>query len=248
MPASWYADAAVPVRDDIRAAHAAAWDRIAAPGTWLTGAERVAVAAEVRQARTACALCRARKDALSPSAVAGTHDTVPDLPAPLPAALVEAVHRIATDSGRLTQAWQQGLGLDETVYVETIGVVAQLTAVDTFASGLGLPWRPLPAPRAGAPRRRRTPGAKPGLAWVATLDPADAEGEDRALYPTGKGANIRRAMSLVPAEVHGFFDLVAVQYLPGPAMLDFDNEYRAIGHAQIELLAARVSAINQCAY
>jgi hypothetical protein len=244
MAASWYDDSPVPVRDDLRAAHAAAWVRIASPGTWLTGAERVAVAAEARHARTHCELCRARKAALSPAAVDGAHDTVSGLPA----GLVEAVHRIATDPGRLTQAWQQSLGLDETVYVEAVGVVAHLTAVDTFASGLGLPWRDLPAPQPGEPSRRVTPGAKHGLAWVATLDPADAEREDRTLYPNRKPANIRRAMSLVPAEVRGFFDLVAVQYLPGPAMLDFDNEYRAINHAQIELLAARVSALNQCAY
>ena len=242
--ADWYADAPVPVRDDIKAAHAAAWDRIGRPGTWLTGAERVAVAAETRQARTACDLCQARKAALSPAAMDGAHDAVSDLPAPM----IDAIHRIATDPGRLTRDWQQGLGLGETVYVETVGVLAQLTAVDTFATGLGLPWRDLPAPKPGQPSRRVTPGAKHGLAWVATLDPADAEGDDRALYPNDKPANIRRAMSLVPAEVRGFFELVSVQYLPGPAMLDFDNEYRAISHAQIELLASRVSALNQCAY
>jgi len=36
--------------------------------------------------------------------------------------------------------------------------------------------------------------------------------------------------------------------LPPQAMTDFDNEYRAINHAQIELVAGRVSAINQCVY
>lgn len=245
MPATWYVNAPFPVREDIRQAHAAAWDRIARPGTWLTGAQRVAIAAETRHARTACALCKARKEALSPSSVDGAHDTKSDLPA----AQVEAIHRIATDPGRLTESWQNGLGLDESVYVETVGVIAQLTAIDTFASGLGEPWRTLPEPVSGEPTRRVTPGAKHGLAWVATLDPADAEGEDEGLYPSGRPpANIRRAMSLVPNEVRGFFNLVEVQYLPGPAMNDFDNEYRAITHAQIELLAGRVSAINQCAY
>lgn len=55
-------------------------------------------------------------------------------------------------------------------------------------------------------------------------------------------------MSLVPREVAGFFDVVNSQYLPGPAMRDFSREYRAITHAQIELLAGRVSSINQCVY
>ena len=31
-------------------------------------------------------------------------------------------------------------------------------------------------------------------------------------------------------------------------MRDFGREYRAITHAQIELLAGRISAINQCVY
>ena len=57
-----------------------------------------------------------------------------------------------------------------------------------------------------------------------------------------------KAMSLVPDEVRSFFDLVENQYLPGAAMRDFSREYRAISHARIELLAARVSALNRCLY
>ena len=60
--------------------------------------------------------------------------------------------------------------------------------------------------------------------------------------------NIHRALSLVPAEVAGFFDLDAAHYLPDGVLRDFGTEYRALTHAQIEFLAARVSAINQCFY
>ena len=60
--------------------------------------------------------------------------------------------------------------------------------------------------------------------------------------------NIRRALSLVPEEAHAWFQLVETQYLPGKWMRDFANEYRAITHAQIELIAARVSVLNQCFY
>ncbi|MCS5604776.1 MAG: hypothetical protein NZ936_04250, partial [Alphaproteobacteria bacterium] len=73
--------------------------------------------------------------------------------------------------------------------------------------------------------------------------------EDEDLYegrPTA--AHIFQAMSLVPNSVKSFFDLVVNQYLPPQAMTDFDNEYRAISHAQIELVAGRVSALNQCVY
>ncbi len=60
--------------------------------------------------------------------------------------------------------------------------------------------------------------------------------------------NIHRALSLVPEEVKGFFDLDTAQYLPDAALRDFATEYRDLTHAQIELLAARVSAINRCHY
>ena len=37
-------------------------------------------------------------------------------------------------------------------------------------------------------------------------------------------------------------------YLPDKELRYFGNETRALTHAQIELIAARVSAINQCFY
>ena len=75
---------------------------------------------------------------------------------------------------------------------------------------------------------------------------SDAETD---LYPSGRpAANIMKAMSLVPDEVKSFFDLVSHQYQGPLQMRDFSREYRAITHAQIELLAARVSALNQCLY
>jgi hypothetical protein len=37
-------------------------------------------------------------------------------------------------------------------------------------------------------------------------------------------------------------------YLRGDQMRDFGTEYRAISHAQIEMIAGRVSALNQCLY
>ena len=93
-----YQTAPVPVREDIVEAHAQLWRQLAEPGTWWTGAERVAIAAEVRQAR-ACVLCRERKTALSPAAVQGTHGGM----GVLPDSVVEMVHRVTTDPGRLSR-------------------------------------------------------------------------------------------------------------------------------------------------
>ena len=157
-----------------------------------------------------------------------------------------------TDPGRLGERWFRGViaaGLSEEQYVETVSLVAHLVAIDTMGRGLGLDRLPLPHPEPGTPSRRRPASAKPGGAWVSWLEPADASQAEAGLYPTDRPApNIMKAMSLLPEEVRSFFDVVSHQYLPPMAMRDFSREYRAISHAQIELLAARVSALNQCLY
>ena len=85
------------VRSDLVEAHERAWAAIAAPGTWLTGKRRVAVAAEIRRAR-ACLQCARIKAALSPN-IPGEHETTGDLAA----AEVELIHRVVCDPGRLSE-------------------------------------------------------------------------------------------------------------------------------------------------
>ena len=240
------------VRPDLAAAQASAWAEIGAPGTWWTGAERVAIAAETRHA-VRCRLCAARAAALSPSMVSGAHDSLDVLPAPA----IEAIHRLRTDSGRLGERWYRGVlnsGLDEERYVELVSVLAVTVAVDTFRSAAGLaPW-PLPAAQAGMPSRRRPAGARPGVAWMATLLPEDCTDEDPDLYrahpgPRQRGGGyVHHALSLVPRSMIHWWDMFEVMYLPSAAMRDFGREYRAISHGQIELLASRVAALNHCVY
>ncbi len=234
------------VRDEIVAAHERAWARLAAPGTWWDGAARVAIAAEARQAR-ACGLCRRRKAALSPTAESGAHDCLGDLPLPL----VDVIHRVTTDASRLTRGWLEGIlaeGVSDGEFVEAVDIVATLIAVDSFAEALDLPPHALPQPCPGTPSRARPAGAMSDLAWVPTVAPEAVGEAESELYAGLGGANIHRALSLVPAEVQGFFDLDAIHYLPDAGLRDFGREYRDLTHAQIELLAARVSVINQCFY
>lgn len=245
MSAFDYRDAPVPVREDIVAAHNRAWRRIARPGTWHSGEVRVRIAAETRNAK-ACRLCAARKEALSPYGVEGEHDCLGGLSD----ATVEAIHRIATDPGRLTRKWYESLladGLTAEQYVETVGVVCTTISVDTFAGAMGMEPLPLPVPAAGEPIPVRPASAGQGAAWVPWILPDRAAEDEMDLF-SPIHANIHRAMSLVPAEARGFFDLVETQYLPHRQMRDFANEFRAITHSQIELLAGRISAINQCVY
>lgn len=238
---------AVPfkVREDLAAAHRRTWERLARPGTWLDAKTRVRVAEETRHA-PGCALCRQRREALSPFSIEGKHDSL----GRLPETWVEVVHRIVSDSGRLTRSWYERMlatGISDAEYVEVVSIIAHVTAIDTFARGLGLAKQPLPAPQKGMPSRYRPAEARQHDAWAPNIA-WDEHGPNEADFFVGTPSNIRRALTLVPDEARSFFDLSAHQYLSGSASRDYSREYRAITHAQIELLAARVSALNQCTY
>ena len=237
---------AIPVRESLGRECRRAWERLASAGTWWSGEERLTIAAEARNAH-ACALCRRRKDALSPYAVEGAHDAL----GTLSPAMVEIVHRIATDAGRLTKKWLHAMladGVSEEQYVEAVGVIAVITALDTFELSLGLPQRALPPALPGVPSRHRPAGARRDLAWVSTVAPEDLTPEDPDPYRIHGTKNIHRALSLVPQEVLNFFDLDVELYLKDHEIRDFTREYRTLSHAQIELLAGRVSSLNGCYY
>jgi hypothetical protein len=171
-----YADAPSAVRADIVAAHERAWTRLADPGTWFSGVTRLAIAAETRHAPQ-CPLCARRKQALSPYGIDGRHDSL----GVLPERMVEQIHRIVTDPGRLTRTWfdsVSALGTPETEYVEIVGIVVTVVSIDTFCRALGVAVHPLPAPVAGEPLRRRPKTAhQRGEAWVPMIHPKDLEGE-----------------------------------------------------------------------
>jgi hypothetical protein len=241
----FYETSPYPVRDDLVEVHGRVWDRIANAGTWLDGATRVQIAAETRQAQH-CELCARQKAALSPFSITGTHDSLGELPE----TWIETIHRIVSDPGRLTRSWSERMrysGIEDTEYVELVSIVAHVTAIDVFARGLGTGQQALPEPRAGEPSRYRPAEARQGAAWLPSIA-WDEAGENEKDFCRGRESNIRRALTLVPDEARSFFDLGAHQYLPGDAMREFSKKIRAITRAQIELLAGRVSAINQCTY
>ncbi len=234
------------VRQDIQAAQRCLWEHVRSPGSWWTGAERVALAAEARYA-DACDLCAARKSALSPGAVRGEHRCA----GVLGRDLVDVVHRVRTDPARLSRAWFDSViagGLQVAAYVELIGVLTMVTGVDYFARALGVATFPLPEPRSGPFSCYRPNGTKAGAAWVPMLAPEDACGPEADLYPPGALVpNIVRALSLVPAEARMLQVLAAAHYLPVEQIPD-PTARRSLDRLQIELLAARVSALNQCFY
>jgi hypothetical protein len=244
-----YPGAGVAVRDDLRDAHRALLEALRQPGAWFTGAQRVAIAAESRHA-PACALCRARKQALSPEQPRGEHERT-EAGAGLSAAVVEVAHRVRTDSGRLSRAWFErtiASGLAEGPYAEVVGIVALLAGIDSFCRALGVPPLPLPAPLPGEPSHHRPAGLRSGIAWLPLLAPEDASGPEADLYDEAPLIpNIARALSSVPDHVRTLQRITRSHYLP---LADLGNptKGRAIDRMQIELVAARVSAINECFY
>jgi hypothetical protein len=241
-----YAAAGVPVRGDLLDAHRWMLGHIRAPGTWWTGAERVAIASAARAA-DACSRCRARKAALSPNAVTGEHHAA----GPLPASVVDAIHRVRTDPARLSKPWFDGViagGLDMPHYVELIGVVTMITGMDYFARALGVLPPALPEALPGEPSRHLPAAARPGEAWVPMIALEDAAGPEADVYGgLPMVPNIVRALSLVPDEVRALQRSSAAHYLPISDIPD-PTVRRALDRMQMELVAARVSALNQCFY
>ena len=216
----------LPVDPATAAAHEATLQAIAAPGAWWNGHDRLAI---VRAARTApsCFLCARHASVLTPRAIQGEHDNDSELP---PIA-VEAVHAIRNDPGRLTRRWFDhviDMGMLPEAYVELVAVTASSVILDTFAQGVGQDLPELPEPEDGTPTLERADDVVDAGAWL----PVARDGS----------ANILRALGLVPSAHELFFGAFGRSYYMRP-----DAEF-ALGRRQVELIAARVSAVNECFY
>ena len=232
-----YENAPVRVREDIEAAHRDIWAALAKPGTWWTSAQRIGIAREARRARALRGLA-----------------PVPEGPveATLPEIAVDCARRIGGDPASLDEGWFGSVmnGLSETEYVELAAIVVQTVSVDVFCRGLGIPLHPYPAPRAGEPSYERPDSAVDEEAWVQTI-PAGAAGGDwgRSLYGDVAMPNVIRALSLVPDDAALALRQCESQYMAIPQVLDPSFEpQRGLSRAQVELIAGRVSAINECFY
>ncbi len=231
-----YDDTRYPISAAVVERHGEAWRLIASPGPFWTGAERVQMVAEARAAMH-CDLCRRRKEALSPFAVQGSHDTASDLPA----TLIDMIHRLRTDPARYTRsvfASVVAAGIPRERYIEAVSVVNASVIVDTMHASLGLPLPELPAPEPGLPTGQPTPDVVDDGAWVPITRVSDRNVSDTGL----PGApNIARSMGCVPAAVQLFFTAFRGHY----ALRDIPL---AVSQPQAEFIASRVSALNECFY
>jgi hypothetical protein len=235
----------VSVSKSVSGSHEMAISLFGQAGTWLPGETRTAIWLEARNA-TDCTLCRARKAALSPyslptheltdQSIANKHNTRTDLPDNI----VEVVHRIRTDSGRLTKRWfdeQIATGLSREEYVEILSLVATSIILDSYSKAMGIADYVIPRPQAGNPPRIPNIDVVDEGAWLP-ITKAEQHLEEHGLPNI---PNIARAMGLVPSAMMHFFSTMRAHYsLAGD---DF-----GISRSQIELIAARVSSHNECFY
>ena len=217
----------------LRDHHAQAMQQIAQPGAFFSGTERLEMVRVAREALD-CELCRTRKAALSPN-IEGRHDG----PGNLEDVVVEVVHRIRTDPGRISKGWfDRIMGyLSKPQYVEIVSVVASSVIVDTLHNALGQGVPTLPVPSRGRPTQEINRDAVEDGAWVPILEVTNGPTETN--QPSTW--NITRALGLVPSALELFF----TTFRPHYALQDI---HLSISQAQAEFVAARVSALNECFY
>ncbi len=183
---------------------------IAAPGPSLTGLQRGEVATLSRE-----------------FALGRPADPPEDPPG-------ELVWRLTVASHTIRPEWLTELdaaGIDAAAYVEVLGIVARLTAVDTFCFALGVPPVEVPAGSTEPPTGAIAADAAIDGGWVPTVGVA---------WPPS-------ALSLVPSEHEAMHDVHTTLYLSMQQMVDMDID-RGLHRTQMELVAARTSRLNECFY
>jgi len=216
--------ASVETAPHIRDAIAAAHEQLRRTGTWFDAEQLGAIAGRAR-------------------AVFGDRCLPPwqrELPTEVPGlvpAAVAVIDKIATDPGSVDRAWARArvAELGDGAYVELVGITAVAVIIDSYAYAAGEGPEPFAAPHAdpGRPNCERPDGLGDIGAHVPMLDP----------FPM---ANVARALSLVPSANAAFYTLVRPMY----SSAGFEDLvwHTALSRPQVELVASRVAAMNECFY
>lgn len=218
------------IRPDLIAAQVDAWRHITTPGASWSGSERAAIAQVALAALD-------DTDPLLPWVTPSAAGRAMPSGDELPEVVVDAVYRIALHAATLTDEWYRTVlaqGVDPVAYVEMVGIVVAVAAVDGFYRAAGLPRPPMPTALAGAPSGDRPPVEQATLNWVLVATPAD------------RTAAVVQGLSAAPAEWDNVARLHAAQYIPVDEMGELGWSRGTLTRAEMELVAARLSAAREC--
>ena len=219
-----------PVVGSILDAFEEAWDGLGRPGTWWTGAQRLAIVEASRLAMAA-----------GPRPIGEAVPSLCDLDRSdgvgISDLTLEVVRRVAAESGRIEATWaEEAIDLmGPGRYVELVALVVLTVPIDMFCELLGRPRQTLPAVFAGEAAGGVPEGVAAGGAYVPWL------------VNGWKGPNVARALSYVPADNDRRLAMVSSMY-DGSEFFEMVWSHRSLSRPQIELLAARTSALNECFY
>ena len=223
----------VTVRDDLSEAHRLAWQHLAAPGSWLTGAQRIELA------QTAM-LALADPDPLPPWVCASTSGRLGDSLA-APAAAHDFAYRLARHAGTITRDVYESVSrsIGELPTVEVCAIVSTVAAVWHFCRNIGVAVPELPAAVDGAPTGDRPEQVEAAeLNWVPVAAPAD------------QTAAVVQAYTAVPGEQSNTWRMADAQYMPNLDMVNpaWTRQAGGLSRPQMELVAARVTKLRECFY
>ena len=233
------------VRSDLTAAHAHVWEKLAAPGTWWSGSERVAVAEVVR-------LALDDSDPIPPWESASKSGRLPG-DSVISSELQDAVYRLAVHAGTLTEEWYQKMrdstGVTPQQWVEIIEITVSVVSVFRFAQIAGISRPDFPEVLEGQPTRQAQPSKPAKHHWVPVVHLEDVTPELAPFYDGLPAvAPVVRALSSVPSAMDTLATLGGAQYIPLREMIDLNWPRGTLSRRQIELVAGRLSAHRECFY
>jgi hypothetical protein len=237
-----YSDAEHPIAAETQALHESELLSFARPGTWGTAKQRTAIAAHARSARCEAGV----QESVGDEALADS-DSLPD--AAIRLARSVALGGVGIDQDYCDQT--QIEGVTEGAYVEIVGLVARLAHLDVFARGIGLPSRKLadPVDDQAPSQQRPATATKEGFFTASVPNPPEGGDVARSLFGDHPVPNILRSLSLVPSEAERLINVLNEEYFSMDTMMDLSySSHDALTRPQLELVAARVSALNQCFY
>ena len=207
----------------------AIWSWLAQPGGWWTGEQKIAAASHARTAEARPLWDR------RPSTIDGLGATAAE-GEPLSPLVVDTVERIAVEAGSIERTWAEAVIaiLGDAAYAELVSVVASVVPIDRACALLGRPIETLPDPAAGEPsgeRAAETVGIGSYLPVQVGFD----------------GANVAKSLSVAPTANMMRLGLVRALY-SGTRFGELKWDDGPLNRPQVELVAARTSALNECFY